>query len=193
MAPRRAETVADTDDHGRGTKTDNAAHKRQASALDRARKRAYNEGERAGRKSRIHQRRPDPADLQEHGYADGSEHKELYEQGYGSGRKQANADRRSRVAGAVRGAVPSSAPSASDLSGFVLAVLSWAVFVNYVRGGTAGVDAWFKAKFFNEPAGSTASAASVNAALSNVAVPTPAQSIAAAVAAGGGGAEKLNQ
>jgi hypothetical protein len=182
MAPRRAETVADTDDNGRGTKTDDTRHKRQAGALDRARKRAYNEGERAGRQSRIHQRRPDPGDTQAHGNAG-----DVYEQGYAAGRKAKGADRRSRAAQAVRGAVPSSAPAMDDVTGFVLAVLAWAVFINYARGGTAGVDAWFKAKFFNEPAGGTTNGAGTPA-------PTVAQSIAAAAAAGGGGgAEKLNQ
>lgn len=173
---RRAETVADTDDHGRGTKTD-ARHQRSGAARsDKARQRAYNEGVKHGKASRIHQRRPDPDDTQSHGHAGPQ-----YEQGYSAGRKQASSDRRTRAVGAVR----SAATSGNDVTGFVLAVLSWAVFINYVRGGTAGVDAWFKAKFFNEAGGVTPTTGTV---------PTSAQSVAAATAAGGGGGgPRLNQ
>jgi len=40
-------------------------------------------------------------------------------------------------------------PGAGDLSGFVLGLLGTALLVNFMRGGPAGVRAWFSAKFLN--------------------------------------------
>ncbi len=70
--------------------------------------------------------------------------------------------RRTRVApGASKGrrralterAVPGVGLSVNDGSGFVLGVLAWLLTVQYLRGGTAGVKAWLRAKFLNQTTG----------------------------------------
>jgi hypothetical protein len=43
--------------------------------------------------------------------------------------------------------------SVNDSAGFVLGMLAWVLTVQYIRGGTAGVKAWLRAKFLNQATG----------------------------------------
>ncbi|MGI8685123.1 MAG: hypothetical protein ACR2MO_08575 [Acidimicrobiales bacterium] len=46
----------------------------------------------------------------------------------------------------------------SDGAGFLLGLIVYAVFLNYVRAGPAGATAWIKAKFLNQTTGAPAAA-----------------------------------
>lgn len=48
---------------------------------------------------------------------------------------------------------PGGGLTVNDGAGFVLGALGWVLTVQYLRGGTAGVKAWLRAKFLNQTSG----------------------------------------
>lgn len=95
--------------------------------------------------------RPNKSDvraMKARGRSENDLHAEIYEQGRQDARAETPAPTSSGGGGGGGG---SSSPGVvDDGAGFVLGLLSYALVLAYLRGGTEGVRAWLRAKFLNE-------------------------------------------
>lgn len=119
-------------------------------STDTDRDRAYKQGQGAARRALDERRRGRPARGPAQVHAD-PELQDIYEQGH---RQTVSDARRTAVRTKVGGAVAPAASSAKSVgengAGFILGLIAFALFRNYLQGGWTGVNQWLAAKFVNK-------------------------------------------
>lgn len=132
-----------------------AAKRAQGPATgDDDRQRAYRQGGAAAKRARDERgrgrRARGPAQVH-----DDPELQDIYEQGHHDSMREA---RRTTVTNAIAGPAGSARSVGENGAGFVLGLIAFALFRNYLTGGWSGVGKWFSAKFTNNTSLSSAPA-----------------------------------